>query len=86
VDVTEHLQAGENHLEIQVVNRWPNRMIGDEFLPYDGVEDGQLPEWLKHGKPRESGRFTFTTLSCYTKDSPLLPSGLLGPLTLMKEE
>jgi len=72
----------ENHLEIVVANRWPNRMIGDEFMPYDGVSDGELPAWLTGKQKRESGRYAFTTLSCYTKDSPLLPSGLLGPVTL----
>jgi hypothetical protein len=82
IDVTDALIDGENHLEIRVANRWPNRMIGDEFMPYDGVSDGELPAWLTGGEKRSSGRYTFTTLSCYTKDSPLLPSGLMGPVTL----
>src|SRR6185436_9583002 len=34
-DVTKLLQRGHNSLEIQVVNLWPNRMIGDEQLPED---------------------------------------------------
>jgi hypothetical protein len=82
IDITDAIRAGENLLEIRVANRWINRLIGDEFLPYDGVRDGRLPEWLTGDQPRTSGRYTFTTFNCFTKDSPLQPSGLLGPVTL----
>jgi hypothetical protein len=44
----------------------------------------ELPDWLAQGKPRPSkGRFTFTTWNYYDKDSPLLESGLLGPVELL---
>ena len=33
VDVTEALSPGENKLQIEVVNFWPNRIIGDASLP-----------------------------------------------------
>jgi hypothetical protein len=82
VDISDAVREGKNRLEIRVANRWPNRLIGDEFLPYDGVRDGRLPAWLTGDVPRTSGRVTFTTFSCFTKESPLLPSGLLGPVTL----
>jgi hypothetical protein len=62
-DVTETLVSGANRLEIDVVNLWPNRLIGDTFLPKDK-------------------RFTRTSMTKYTQTSPLLPSGLLGPVTL----
>lgn len=43
----------------------------------------EIPAWLTEGKPRpSSGRYTFTSWNFYTKDSPLLPSGLLGPVML----
>lgn len=32
VDITEQLQPGENHLEIEVSNTWANRLIGDQAL------------------------------------------------------
>jgi len=32
-DITKYLKDGENKLEIKVVNLWPNRIIGDNFLP-----------------------------------------------------
>jgi hypothetical protein len=57
------LHAGENTIEVDVTNLWPNRLIGDAQLP-----DG------KH--------YTWTNIRKYTKDSPLLPSGLLGPVVL----
>jgi len=87
-DVTGLLKAGTNLLEADVVNLWPNRLIGDEQLP-DDCEwngDGSLkkwPEWFLKGTPRPSaGRCTFTTWKHYKKDSPLLESGLLGPVRL----
>ena len=33
VDVTGALKAGVNQLQVGVVNFWPNRIIGDQFLP-----------------------------------------------------
>jgi hypothetical protein len=33
VEITEAVQPGENALEIQVANLWPNRLIGDQSLP-----------------------------------------------------
>ncbi len=87
VEATDALQSGENRLEIKVVNLWPNRMIGDEQLPEDSDrnEDGTLkkwPQWLEQDRPSPTGRFTFTSWRLWKKDSPLQPSGLLGPVTL----
>jgi hypothetical protein len=86
-DVTDAAQAGDNALEIRVTNLWPNRIIGDEQLPPDCEWNGnalkQWPDWLLQGRPSPTGRFTFTTWHAFTKDSPLLPSGLLGPVRLV---
>lgn len=84
-DVTGMIRAGENLLEIEVANLWVNRLIGDEQLPYDGIRDSAFPDWLMNQKPRSSGRKTFSTYSFYRADSPLLESGLLGPVTLRRE-
>jgi len=91
VNVTGPAKSGINKLMIKVTNLWPNRLIGDEQLPED-VEwraDGGLarwPKWLLDGKPSPTGRLTFTTWHHYTKNSPLLESGLLGPVTLRTAE
>ncbi len=85
VDITGAVRAGQNELEISVVNLWVNRLIGDEQLPVDAEwKDFETllawPAWFTSGTPRPSGRYTFTTCRHYRKDTPLLPSGLLGPV------
>lgn len=90
VDVSEALKAGENSLEVRVTNLWPNRMIGDEQLPEDSDRNpggtlARWPEWLSGTKPSPSGRFTFTSWRLWSKDSPLLESGLIGPVRMETE-
>ncbi len=86
VELTKAAKPGANALEVQVVNLWPNRLIGDDHLPEDTERDGamlrQWPQWLLDGKPSPTGRLTFSTWKHWTKDDPLLESGLLGPVTL----
>lgn len=65
IDISPVLKSGRNELTIEVINLWPNRLIGDAGLP---------PE----------KRLTNTNIS-FKKDAPLLPSGLLGPVTLKWE-
>lgn len=88
LDITDVIKRGVNVLEIRVVNLWPNRMIGDEFLPEDSERNpnGTLkswPAWLQQGKPSPTGRFTFTSWRLWEKKDPLLPSGLIGPVRLV---
>jgi hypothetical protein len=86
VDISAALRPGANDLEVRVTNLWPNRLIGDEQFPDDADFDFLIkswPDWLVKGTPRPSkDRVTFTTLKGYQKDSSLLPSGLLGPVTI----
>ena len=87
------LKAGGNRLDVEITNVWANRLIGDEQEPPDcqwlpghmgyGGFLKEFPEWFVKGQPRPSqGRCCFTTWNYFTKDSPLVSSGLLGPVRL----
>lgn len=88
VDVTTALKPGANDIAIAVTNRWLNRLIGDEklhplesgFQAYGGIKS--FPEWVKAGQTPRGGRTTFATWLLVRPTDPLLPSGLLGPVTL----
>jgi hypothetical protein len=94
VDVTPFLQEGDNELKVTVANRAVNRLIGDEQFPPDaeyqagGSEftNGRLlsfPDWFQDpALLRNRQRRTFSTWTFYTKESPLVPAGLLGPVRL----
>ncbi|RCH55359.1 hypothetical protein DJ568_09265 [Mucilaginibacter hurinus] len=42
-----------------------------------------LPDWLVRGAERPAtGRYTFSTWRFYNKDAPLIPAGLLGPVSI----
>ncbi|MBQ8422948.1 MAG: hypothetical protein IJY36_01635 [Coprobacter sp.] len=86
-DITPYIRAGENTLTINVTNLYHNRIIGDEYLPerYEYDEYGRiksLPEWYKRAETDNRERVLFLPWKYYTKDSPLLESGLLGPVGL----
>jgi beta-galactosidase/beta-glucuronidase len=67
VDVTDAIKPTGNSLEIEVVNFWPNRIIGDQSLP---------PE----------KRLTRTNIRKLTKNTLLMESGLLGPVSVLAEK
>jgi hypothetical protein len=66
VEISKAVKPGENQLEIEVVNLWPNRLIGDSGLP--------APQ-----------RRTRTNMPLNAKGK-FLPSGLLGPVIVMKNQ
>lgn len=53
--------------------------------PVAGWYMAQIPSWLSEGTPRPTNRKTVVGFKYFTKDSPLLPSGLFGPVELMVE-
>ena len=87
VELSMHLKPGKNHLEIEVTNLWANRMIGDERFPDDlqwaGKSLKEIPDWVNTGAIRpEPGRITFATYKFFTADTPLIASGLIGPVVV----
>lgn len=83
LNISDYIQPGENKLKIEVVNLWINRLIGDDFHPYDGYTHGRWPEWVVNGTKRPTERYTFTTFNPYNKDTELAKSGLLGPVKIL---
>lgn len=69
-DVTDFIRDGENKLTVKVANTWSNRLTGDALT---------------------GEKFTSTNISISRRgikwaDSPLIPSGLLGPVTIQSIE
>jgi hypothetical protein len=96
VEITEALTPGRNQLAIDVTNVWANRLIGDEQHPPDivwqigdpkfrsGYFLKEFPDWFLKGEPRPvKERLTFTTWNYFEKDSPLVSSGLMGPVRIL---
>jgi hypothetical protein len=79
--------SGRNVVQIEVINLWVNRLIGDEkfdgSVAYDaGGHSHFLPEWLNGSVPRPEKRYTYSLFNPWKADSPLQPSGLLGPVSI----
>ena len=79
VEITGIAKDKVNLLEIDVANRWPNRMLGDRQAPDKNVRSVKWDSGLLSGKEYKAGRYTFTTGRGF---NTLLPSGLLGPVRI----
>jgi len=89
-------KIGELLKQGAVTNTWHNRLVGDEQFPA-GFEWGEdrgergramkaYPDWfLKNQARPEKNRKCFVVWYYHRKDTPLLPSGLLGPVTLIPQ-
>jgi len=82
VEITDALKAGDNQLEIEVANRWPNRMIGDKQPADANAREVEAPPGFLGGQKIKTGRYTYCTNDAYKPNSPMLPSGLLGPVSI----
>ena len=82
VEVTGAIRTGDNLLEIEVVNRWANRLIGDKQPADANMRTVECPPGFFGGQPFKAGRYTYCLHDPYNAQSPLDPAGLLGPVTL----
>jgi hypothetical protein len=86
--VGKALRARGNQLEIEVVNLWPNRLIRDGSLP---EKDRLTRTNVRTYEPNLPANFPcFWNTDCEERKKtgaspPLLPSGLLGPVSLLSE-
>jgi hypothetical protein len=71
IDITGAVKAGTNRLVVEVANTWSNRLVGD----------AQSPEGPKFCRTNIDRSLTW---QIPWKDTPLLDSGLLGPVRLVE--
>jgi len=83
VDITDTVKATGNVLEIEIANRWPNRLLGDQQGLDKDVRTVKWDSGFLEGKEYKTGRYTFATSGGPGK---LLPSGLIGPVRILVEE
>ena len=60
-------------------------MIGDKQPAAANARTVECPPGFLGGQEIKTGRYTFSTSDPYEQQSPLLPSGLLGPLQLLTQ-
>jgi len=74
LDITDYLIAGNNVLEVEVANVWANRIIGDALTEGKDYTFTNMKTTTIEGFGRE--RFSW-------EETPLVKSGLLGPVNLI---
>ncbi|MCP4312678.1 MAG: hypothetical protein GY790_15560 [Bacteroidetes bacterium] len=99
IDITDALKIGKNDIKVNVANLWINRVVGDQELPEDcewttntgstakGLGLAKIPDWVIEGKESPTGRKAFVGWKWeHIKGKELLPSGLIGPVSINVEE
>ena len=86
INISSALKEGENKLEIEVANRWINRLLGDKSEPEKYTRTVKFDDGLMGGKEYKAGRYTFTTKSAMDsfRFTEPLSSGLLGPVNILE--
>lgn len=86
VSIADAVRPTGNRLEIEVINLWPNRLIGDARLPKDQRRTKTNVRTYETKLPE--GFFCWWDAECEERKKTgepagLLPSGLLGPVRLL---
>lgn len=71
IDITDYVKETSNFVEIDVINLWANRVIGD----------WKLPKEQRFTRTHDVFRFDMLRAS-----TPLTDAGLLGPVSILKEK
>jgi hypothetical protein len=82
IEMTGAVKDKGNVLAVEVANRWPNRMLGDQQAPDKNVRTVKWESGLLGGRVYTTGRYTFATAEGPNK---LLPSGLIGPVRITEQ-
>lgn len=75
LDISTFIKPGINKLQVKVANLWPNRMIGDYKLP-------ESERKVKSNVVRMPNGWSIPLQQLPNEQYGLLPSGLLGPVTI----
>lgn len=95
VDITSALSAGRKQqdasvsLRVEIVNCWPNRMIGDAIARANNADEpkvaGKWPKWvIDNHTDSGTGIYTWSSWgAAFRPDDPLQKAGLIGPVKLL---
>ena len=71
--------------QLPEVDKYVNVLEGNIFKKFGNGAIEELPNWYLNAEPKpENGRIAFSTWKHFQKDSPLLESGLIGPVTILE--